>query len=537
MEPSRPSRTSALICYSSRDSRHVEDLRTLLKPQEEAGKIVYWDVEGRGPEARWGEEFARHLRLARMVVLLMSPNFLAADALVENTLPPPLTRAEQEDATILVVGLVACAIEATDFARFHVKPQADTPLAEMLASERATVWQSIAEAVKDALPFVPVVEARQEMAVPALAEARTARARPPFSRRKFLVGLAALAAASGGIAFLARLGLFSAPARPVVRASATPSQPVPVSLEEHMVYTYRGHKAQIDGVAWSPDGLRMASGSADGTVQLWDALSGDAPVIYRGHTDQVNAVEWSWDGKRIASGSGDKLTAHPDFSVQVWEAASGKTIVKYHGHTSDVNAVAWSPDGDRVASASADGTVQVWDATTGTRRLTYRGHLSSVTDVAWMPQGNLLASGGDDQTVQVWDANTGEILRLYRGHQDGVTAVAWSPDGALIASASYDYTVKVWNAHTGETLTTYWGQYTDIHAVAWSPDGKRVASGGYNGTVQVWEAATGDVLLIYQADFRQIVLALGWSPDNTHIASGGLDGNVRVWQTFQASGS
>jgi WD40 repeat protein len=535
MEVPRSSRTSALICYSSRDSRYVERLQLLLKPLEEMGRIDYWDVEGRGPEARWSEEFAQHLKRARIVLLMLSPNFLAADSLVENSLPPALKSAELAGCSIFLVRLATCAIETTDFARVRAINQAADPLADVPAPEQTIAWQRIAEAVKDAL--APFVEIPQETVGAAPAMTQPSAPRLTLSRRKFLVGLGGMAAASGGIVLLGRLGLFAMPVRSPVRASATPSQPVPVALEEHMVYTYHGHRAQIDGVAWSPDGMRLASGSADGTVQLWDALSGDAPVIYRGHTDQVNTVKWSWDGKRLASGSGDKLSARPDYSVQVWEAAGGKTIVKYRGHSSDVNAVAWSPDGGRVASASADGTVQVWDAATGASHLTYRGHQGSVTDVAWMPQGNLVASGGDDQTVRVWDGTTGELLLVYWGHHDGVTAVSWSPDGAMIASASYDDTVQVWNAYTGQLLTTFWGQYTDIHAVAWSPDGKRIASGGYNGTVQVWDAASGDVLLIYQADFRQIILALGWAPDNTHIASGGLDGAVRVWQTFQVSGS
>jgi WD40 repeat protein len=68
----------------------------------------------------------------------------------------------------------------------------------------------------------------------------------------------------------------------------------------------------------------------------------------------VNAVAWSPDGKRIASGSQDK-------TVQVWDASSSNTLLTYRGHSyAAVSSVGWSPDGKRIASGSWDGTVQVW---------------------------------------------------------------------------------------------------------------------------------------------------------------------------------
>jgi len=121
--------------------------------------------------------------------------------------------------------------------------------------------------------------------------------------------------------------------------------------------TYPGHTYEtgVLAVAWSPDGQRIASGSGDKTVQVWDAATGGNALIYRGHASWVNAAAWSPDGRRIASAGWDD-------TVQVWDAVTGDIIFTYHGHTKGVEAVAWSPDGQRIASASNDDSVRVWQA-------------------------------------------------------------------------------------------------------------------------------------------------------------------------------
>ena len=84
---------------------------------------------------------------------------------------------------------------------------------------------------------------------------------------------------------------------------------------------------------------------------MWDASTGAKLLTYTGHTDQVRAVAWSPDGKLIASGSDDG-------TVQVWDASTGANIHVYQ--SGSVLALAWSPDGKLIASGGADSTVQVW---------------------------------------------------------------------------------------------------------------------------------------------------------------------------------
>src|SRR6266567_2732519 len=206
-------------------------------------------------------------------------------------------------------------------------------------------------------------------------------------------------------------------------------------------------------------------------------------LTYEGHSDYVDAVAWSPDGQYIASGSWDG-------TVQVWDAHTGYRIITYKGHTAEVSALAWSPNGRYVASGDSHNTVLVWNPRTGTTLpkpfIAYTGGILEA--LAWSPDGRYIAAGFRDKTVRVLQALTGQLLFTYQEHTGEVSALAWSPNSQFIASGSGDHTVRVWNAHTGATLFTYTGHSNTIAALAWSPNGRYIASGSWDHTVQVWAA-------------------------------------------------
>jgi WD40 repeat protein len=300
--------------------------------------------------------------------------------------------------------------------------------------------------------------------------------------------------------------------------------------------TLQGHTDGVWSVAFSSDGKRIASGSHDGTVKVWDARTGQEKFTLEGHTRAVTGVAFSGDGKRIVSGGGDFIRPGPG-EVKVWDARTGQeTPLTLRGHTSSVSSVAFSGDGKRIASGSGDKTVKVWDAGTGQELLTLRGHTSIgvVNSVAFSGDGKRIATGSHDGTVKVWDAGTGQELLTLRGHTDLVCSVAFSGDGKRIASGSHDRTVKVWDAQTGQVALTLRGHTDSVCSVAFSGDGKRIASGSHDGTVKVWDAATGEEALTLKGHTGWVT-SVAFSGDGTRIASGGGDffrgrpGEVKVW--------
>ncbi len=292
-------------------------------------------------------------------------------------------------------------------------------------------------------------------------------------------------------------------------------------LQGKTILSYRGHLQAVYGMAWSPDGTRIASVGADKTVQVWDATTGKHLFTYSKHKGTTNGVAWlPREGTRIASASGDT-------TVQVWDSITGDHILTYRGHTANVRGLSWSPDDKHIASGGDDNTVQVWDATNGTTSFTYSKHTNLIWFLKWSPDGTRVASASEDTTVQVLDASNGNPLFTYKGHTKGVHALAWSPDSNQIASASTDTTVHVWDANTGQNVFIYHGHTEGVKGVAWSPNGVRIASSSQN--VQVWDASNGENVFIYSVQAPSIN-GVDWSPHGTYLASASDDQTVKVWQ-------
>jgi WD40 repeat protein len=127
------------------------------------------------------------------------------------------------------------------------------------------------------------------------------------------------------------------------------------------------HDAAVQAVAFSPSGTRLVTGSTDKSARIWHAVRqrvqahsvfSPAPPLKKGpllevhHDAAVQTVAFSPDGSRLATGSADK-------TARIWDAATGQKLLEVH-HDAAVQTVAFSPDGSRLATGSADNSARIW---------------------------------------------------------------------------------------------------------------------------------------------------------------------------------
>lgn len=286
----------------------------------------------------------------------------------------------------------------------------------------------------------------------------------------------------------------------------------------------RGDKGVVLDVSFGPDGKRIATASGNESVQIWDANTGEEVLALRGHSYWVMGVAFSPDGKRIASSGHDS-------EVRIWDARTGVSLLTLQGHRGIVEAVAFSPDGTRVASAGVDGTLKVWDVSKRQESLTLLGgHVGSgwMTDVAFSPDGKRIASTCQTGMLRIWDGGTGQLIGGFRASNGGLRRFAFSPDGRRIAAGT-----RVWDADTGQELVTLRGCAKLPNDVAFSPDGTWIASNGHDGTLKLWDAATGLEAFSWPAHERSVE-CMAFSPDGMRIASAGGEGKdwhyaIKIW--------
>lgn len=343
-------------------------------------------------------------------------------------------------------------------------------------------------------------------------------------------------------------------------------------------YSFTGHAAAVQAVAFSGDGMTLATRDAQRVTQVWDLHNGSllrtvhdvkvisiggpvaAPVAARGagplrlraqaerhggtmriprrldpfagidsprvRNLELTTVALSRDGRTLATRMGRD-------GVHVWDVVAGSRLSEVStvpGEELAPRLQEWalSPDGRLVAASFGARFLHLWNTRDGTSA----GDLPLGTSpqcISFSPDGGLLAAGGTDQGARVWEAlqpaagaaaaPSWHPKATLQGVAGEVQAHAYSPAGSLLAVGEAGGAVRLWDLATGELRQSLKAHDGRITALAFSRDGRRLASGGEDRVAQVWELPSGRPAGRLEG-CPGTVSALAFSPDGGTVAAG-----------------
>ena len=249
------------------------------------------------------------------------------------------------------------------------------------------------------------------------------------------------------------------------------------TLGSDEVIWLEGHEAAVKSVVFLGDG-RAASGGDDFAIEIWDTATGQHIRRLEGHKGQVNGLAVSPDGTRLASAAWDG-------SIRLWDIGTGDTLAVMDGHSSSVSDVVFAPDGSLVYSASADGTIRTWDVTTGQEKRLLIKHGFGVNKLL-MGDG-WLAYGAVDGGTRVIDTTTDDLLADLTLERRPILSMALSPDRSLMAVGDGEGFVMTVSTGNWRIVDDYRAAANGpVWALAFTSDNESLLAGGIDDAAYIW---------------------------------------------------
>jgi WD40 repeat protein len=303
------------------------------------------------------------------------------------------------------------------------------------------------------------------------------------------------------------------------------------SLKSKDGATLKGHKQTVLGLAFSPDGTTLATGSYDGAVGLCNWTTGQVTWL-KGHPKGVICLAFTPDGKLVASGGWDK-------SVFIWDVTSTQQVASFQELPDIVTSLAFSADSKLLAVGTTDTRddsktmVKIFDVTGKQEKANLKGIKGRINFLAFSPDGQTLASGSS--SLFLWDVSeskqkdsyyTSGTCGLGAFWPDGKIRVFTTPSSWSINKPQTAGVITLLDPETKETLAQLEGHSTKVESFALSSDRRLLASAG--NEVKLWDLKEKKEIFS-SAPFAAGAASVALSADGRILAAGGRDGTTKLW--------
>ncbi|MBA0810291.1 hypothetical protein Gohar_002295, partial [Gossypium harknessii] len=243
--------------------------------------------------------------------------------------------------------------------------------------------------------------------------------------------------------------------------------------------TFEGHKGAVWSVCLDTNALRAASGSADFTAKVWNALTGDILHSFE-HKHIVRACAFSEDTRLLLTGGIEKVLRIYDLNRP---EAPLREVDKSPG---SVRTVSWMHSDQTLLSSCTDmGGVRLWDVRSG--KIVQTLETKSPVTSAEVSQDGRYITTADGATVKFWDADHFGLVKSYNMPCTVESASLEPKYGNKFIAGGEDMWVRVFDFHTGDETACNKGHHGPVHCVRFSPGGESYASGSEDGTIRIWQ--------------------------------------------------